>query len=477
MIAGHEQQDPSSAAGYQLRIAVPEAFRSWNIPYPLYAPPEYSKVFSASSGADRYDLSFQEFQQLQLQGRFDDSALAACSDPTSARPRNPVERTGLAGKGELYRWGANRAADFIVLRYDQSSQEPQVLLLQRRSGEWAAPGGFLDPDGETGQQAARRELWEETALSESMLAGAGQTAARCLYYGYAKDPRNTDHAWIETEVWWQQVDSTLSSVWQLQKSDESLALGWFALSKLPRLYAGHADYLQLLARQLAADAMPVQTSTSSTLPSVLLQSLDDLSSRGVRKLVLYGGSFDPVHAGHLAVAGNALTSLQADAVLFMPAKRNPLKALAPIANDAQRLRMLKAALSGHQGMLLSDWELQKPEGQPSFTIDTVSALRAALPSDAQLYLLIGDDQLAELSKWRNFQEIERSTTLVIQPRTGTLLEAPQDKQRIVLESSAPACSSTELRRQLSIGKIEGKFLLPEVAEILGRDNPYARLER
>src|SRR2546426_11324916 len=118
--------------------------------------------------------------------------------------------------------------------------------------------------------------------------------------------------------------------------------------------------------------------------------------RGERmtRVGVFGGSFDPVHVGHLAIANAALEEIPLDRVLFVPARRSPLKGREPQAGAADRLAMLEAALRDEPRFAASRLELD-PEG-PSFTLDPAAAPRG----EGELYLILGSDAIADFARWR-----------------------------------------------------------------------------
>ena len=116
-----------------------------------------------------------------------------------------------------------------------------------------------------------------------------------------------------------------------------------------------------------------------------------MKKTGRLRLGIYGGTFDPVHIGHLILARDALEQARLDAVLFVPCARSPFKKKAPLASDAQRVAMLKLALKGEPRFWLSRCELDRPA--PSYAIDTAREIAEAFPR-AELFWLLGDDQLA-----------------------------------------------------------------------------------
>ncbi|HVS17783.1 MAG TPA: nicotinate-nucleotide adenylyltransferase, partial [Planctomycetota bacterium] len=120
-----------------------------------------------------------------------------------------------------------------------------------------------------------------------------------------------------------------------------------------------------------------------------------------------GGSFDPVHAGHLHVARSAQSARALDRVVFVPARAPPHKPGARLASDAHRLAMLHLAVADEPRFEVATLELERPG--PSYTLDTLRALPAllGLAEDARLFLLVGGDNLPGLPGWRGFDEILR----------------------------------------------------------------------
>src|ERR1700722_10356538 len=134
------------------------------------------------------------------------------------------------------------------------------------------------------------------------------------------------------------------------------------------------------------------------------------------RLGVYGGTFDPVHLGHLLLARDALEQLRLDAVLFVPCGQSPLKSRKPRATDTQRLAMLRLALKSHSLFWLTRCEIDRPA--PSFAYDTALEIREAFPR-AQLFWLIGADQVAALDKWHRPDDLRRLVTFVLLPRGET----------------------------------------------------------
>jgi nicotinate-nucleotide adenylyltransferase len=163
------------------------------------------------------------------------------------------------------------------------------------------------------------------------------------------------------------------------------------------------------------------------------------------RLGVYGGTFDPVHLGHLILARDVLEQLKLDAVLFVPAGRSPFKTRKPLAADARRLAMLKLGLKHERRFWLTRCELDRPA--PSYAYDTALEIREAFPR-AELFWLIGADQLEGLGKWHRARELKKLVTFVLLPRgdnaakpaKGAVLGLPRPRRVDI--------SATEIRHRV-----------------------------
>jgi len=168
------------------------------------------------------------------------------------------------------------------------------------------------------------------------------------------------------------------------------------------------------------------------------------------KLGIYGGTFDPIHTGHLVMARDALEQARLDAILFVPCGQSPFKSHNPQATANQRLAMLRLALKGESRFWLSRCELDRPA--PSFAYDTAMEIREAFPR-AELFWLIGADQLPGLSRWHRAEELLHLVHFLLLPReeAGAKVRSPK-----VLRLPRPRridISATEIRQRV-------KSLLP-----------------
>lgn len=167
-------------------------------------------------------------------------------------------------------------------------------------------------------------------------------------------------------------------------------------------------------------------------------------SKPNEKIGLYGGSFDPIHNGHLILARDALERLGLDRVVFLPARISPHKLNRPPATAEARCQMLAAAVKGEPFFEMDDCEISR-EG-PSFTVDTVALYRERFP-DAKIYYFIGDDNLPELESWKEIVKLRSLVQFVVLSRVGMpfLSEFPMITRRIEI-------SSTELRNRITRGQ-------------------------
>src|SRR5258706_6642624 len=141
----------------------------------------------------------------------------------------------------------------------------------------------------------------------------------------------------------------------------------------------------------------------------------EVDNRSPARVGLFGGSFDPVHLGHLLVAQAAREELGLSRLFFIPAGQSPFKPDSPPSPATERLRLLRLALAGKDWCEIDDQEIRR--GGVSYSIDTVRDY-SRRHAGAQLYYLIGADHVAQLPKWREAQELARLVEMVVIPRPG-----------------------------------------------------------
>lgn len=143
---------------------------------------------------------------------------------------------------------------------------------------------------------------------------------------------------------------------------------------------------------------------------------------GGKRVAFFGGSFDPPHLGHLAVARAAQAALALDTVLFAPVGAQPLKPDGSTASFEDRVAMTRLAIAGEQGFALSLVDAPKPYSAPNFTIDTLYQLRAELLADGILFCLVGADSFFGMCRWHRGAEIPFVASLIVASRPGQPLD-------------------------------------------------------
>ncbi len=184
----------------------------------------------------------------------------------------------------------------------------------------------------------------------------------------------------------------------------------------------------------------------------------------MKKIGIYGGSFDPIHHGHLILARETLETLDLAEVIFVPAAQSPHKTDCIPAPAELRWEMVTSAIKGESRLAVSRLEIDRPP--PSYTVTTVEELRAAYP-DAELFFLLGEDNFAELETWHRFEELRRLVKFVVLDRSETEVEYPYPTIRRKIDISA-----TTIRIRVASGH-SIRYLVPEAVErIIRREELY-----
>jgi nicotinate-nucleotide adenylyltransferase len=144
--------------------------------------------------------------------------------------------------------------------------------------------------------------------------------------------------------------------------------------------------------------------------------------RGGKRVAFFGGSFDPPHLGHLAVARAARAALGLDTVLFAPVGAQPLKPSGPTASFEDRVAMTRLAIAGEPAFEVSLADAPKFSGAPNFTLETLLNLRVGLPPDSSLFCLMGADSFFALRQWHRAAEVPFAAPLIVASRPS---ESPE----------------------------------------------------
>jgi len=200
------------------------------------------------------------------------------------------------------------------------------------------------------------------------------------------------------------------------------------------------------------------------------------------KMAVFGGSFDPVHIGHLFLAGQIVRAGLVEEVLFVPARRPPHKPGVELTAPQHRLSMLKAALAPYAEFSLSDIELERA-GVLSYTIDTLETLRQAFPGH-ELFFLIGMDGFVDLHTWRRASELVQRFSLLIYPRPGVVPPpfavlaghfGGRNARKLldsVVKAQAIPIGATDIRQDLAAGRNLAGRLPESVIEYIREHGLY-----
>lgn len=182
------------------------------------------------------------------------------------------------------------------------------------------------------------------------------------------------------------------------------------------------------------------------------------------KTGIFGGSFNPIHNGHIALAERLLAEARLSEVWFVVSPHNPLKQRADLMDDRLRLSMVQQALQGHRGLVASDVEFHLP--QPSYTWLTLQHLRGAYP-ERQFVLLIGSDNWSNFHRWSHPHDILAHHPIVVYPRPGWPIDEQSMPQGVSLaHTPLMPVSSTEVRRRLRVGESITHLVPPAVEQML-----------
>jgi nicotinate-nucleotide adenylyltransferase len=213
--------------------------------------------------------------------------------------------------------------------------------------------------------------------------------------------------------------------------------------------------------------------------------------KGLRPRVgLLGGTFDPIHNGHVAAARAAHRELALDSVRFIPAARPPHRPDSPHASEYHRVEMVRRAIAATAGWEVSDLELRRHG--PSYTFDTLTALHVEGLTPLQVFFITGTDAFAEIATWHRYHEVLDAAHFVVVTRPGVSLDAlrlrlPSLEHRvstpsavadsattriIFMEADTPDVSSTEIRRRAARGETLDGLVPPAVAAYISHHQLY-----
>ena len=185
----------------------------------------------------------------------------------------------------------------------------------------------------------------------------------------------------------------------------------------------------------------------------------------MKKIAIFGGTFDPIHHGHLILARDALEKLHLESVIFIPAGISPHKLEREPTPADIRLELLRAAIDGEPRFCLDSMELDRPP--PSYAVDSMETLRQREPG-TEFFFLIGEDNVARLTTWDRFAELSKMVQFVILDRSGLKTGHPYPAIRRHLDISA-----TDIRNRVASGR-SIRYLVPPAVEKIIRERQLYR---
>jgi nicotinate-nucleotide adenylyltransferase len=197
------------------------------------------------------------------------------------------------------------------------------------------------------------------------------------------------------------------------------------------------------------------------------------------RVALFGGSFDPPHHGHIAIATAAADVFDLDRVLFTPVGRQPLKPEGAPAPFADRLAMVELACRPDPRFAVSELDAPRPDGSPNYTIQTLATLHGAMP-DARLFNLVGADSFLNLRRWHEPERLLEVAEWIVVSRPGFPLAdlsslglTPRQRGQIhLLQTVHEDVAATNLRERLEVGDLCTDVLAPEVSAYIEAHHLY-----
>ena len=189
-----------------------------------------------------------------------------------------------------------------------------------------------------------------------------------------------------------------------------------------------------------------------------------------KRLGVLGGTFDPVHIGHLVLAETAREQLALDRVLFMPAGQPWRKAGREIAPVGDRVAMVSLAIAGNPAFQLSTIESERKG--PSYTAETLAEIQHA-HAEAELYFIVGEDALEDMPRWKDPERIRQLARIVAAPRPGC--PSPHEPGELIVLSAMPliGISATSIRERVRAGRSIRYLVPPAVEDYIQEHRLYA----
>ena len=180
---------------------------------------------------------------------------------------------------------------------------------------------------------------------------------------------------------------------------------------------------------------------------------------------IIGGTFDPIHVGHLLVAEDARVSMELEEVVFIPTGQPWMKSGSTLSPAHHRMNMVRMAIASNPFFRASSMEIDRPG--PTYTVDTLREMRLELDEEDDLYFILGSDSSEKFHRWKEPEEVLRLCTIVTMPRPGShdlsTIEPSESGKVVFLEGPMVDISGTEIRRRVSLG-LSVRYLVPDEVE-------------
>ncbi len=186
------------------------------------------------------------------------------------------------------------------------------------------------------------------------------------------------------------------------------------------------------------------------------------------KIAIFGGSFDPVHLGHVDLAAESKSAIGLDKIIFLPCLKSPHKTNIPSASPDQRLEMLKIATQEHEWIDVSRWEIDRPS--PSYSWLAAEHFINEFPG-SEMFWIIGNDQWQKIETWAEPERLSENLTFVVFPREGQTPESKNNFKSIVIDFRHEA-SSTSIREHIATDQLASSLLNPQVKEFINQNRLY-----
>lgn len=189
----------------------------------------------------------------------------------------------------------------------------------------------------------------------------------------------------------------------------------------------------------------------------------------MKRIGIFGGTFNPIHTGHLIIAQEVLEQLNLDKVFFVPCNIAPHKIERNLAKAEDRLKMASLAIKGNLSFKVSDWEIKRKG--TSYTVDTLKKFKSVFGKQVKLFFIIGADNLKDLNKWKDIKVILQLARMVVVNRPGhPINKIPRNFLKVIIPGID--ISSSAIRRRVALKKKVDYFLPCNLSQFIKKQRIY-----